>query len=192
MPCRQDLPRACRYLYLAVDFLRLKAECNPAARPYAKRRRRGDRGSLSTTTTASSSASRSATTPSRSARPRGSPRGEYKALTMRLVQEALLRSVLGWGYKLRKRNPPAFVSRLRGKDLFDSVLPTPHPPPMRREPGGEHLHDQRMLRPIGMHSRTEELLDECVRSCGDRRRHIASRKSSIFCRITAAGSSPAS
>lgn len=38
---------------------------------------------------------------------------------MRLVQEALLRSVLGWGYKLRRRVPPVFVSRLPGKDLLE-------------------------------------------------------------------------
>ncbi|MGH3657337.1 MAG: hypothetical protein ACRDUA_11810, partial [Micromonosporaceae bacterium] len=43
---------------------------------------------------------------------------EYQRLTMRLVQQALLRSVLGWGYKLRKPHRASFVSRLPGKDLL--------------------------------------------------------------------------
>ncbi|WP_030443103.1 argonaute/piwi family protein [Actinoplanes subtropicus] len=59
-------------------------------------------------------------------------RREYKALTMRLVQEALLRSVLGWDYQLRKRQPPVFVSRRPGKDLFGSVLRHPYPPALDR------------------------------------------------------------
>lgn len=44
---------------------------------------------------------------------------DHQPLAMRLVQEALLRSVLGWGYKLRRRVPPVFVSRLPGKDLLE-------------------------------------------------------------------------
>ncbi|MFD7957139.1 Piwi domain-containing protein [Streptomyces anthocyanicus] len=44
---------------------------------------------------------------------------DHQSLAMRLVQEALLRSVLGWGYKLRRRVPPVFVSRLPGKDLLE-------------------------------------------------------------------------
>lgn len=59
-------------------------------------------------------------------------RREYKALTMRLVQEALLRSVLSWGYQLRKRQPPVFVSRRPGKDLFGSALRHPYPPALDR------------------------------------------------------------
>jgi hypothetical protein len=44
---------------------------------------------------------------------------EHQSLTMRLVQEALLRSVLAWGYKVRRRHPPVFVSRLTGRDLLE-------------------------------------------------------------------------
>ncbi|WP_079083882.1 argonaute/piwi family protein [Streptomyces longwoodensis] len=44
---------------------------------------------------------------------------DHRSLTMRLVQEALLRSVLGWGYKVRRLSPPAFVSRLAGRDLLE-------------------------------------------------------------------------
>jgi hypothetical protein len=43
---------------------------------------------------------------------------KYQRLTMRLVQQALLRSVLEWGYKLRKPHRASFVSRLPGKDLL--------------------------------------------------------------------------
>lgn len=43
---------------------------------------------------------------------------EYRRLTMRLVQPALLRSVLEWGYTLRKPGKASFVSRLPGKDLL--------------------------------------------------------------------------
>lgn len=43
---------------------------------------------------------------------------EYRRLTMRLVQQALLRSVLEWGYTLRKPGKASFVSRLPGKDLL--------------------------------------------------------------------------
>ncbi|MBF6269948.1 argonaute/piwi family protein [Nocardia farcinica] len=34
------------------------------------------------------------------------------------MQEALLRTVLNWGYRLRRRVPPTFVSRMQGKDLI--------------------------------------------------------------------------
>lgn len=44
-------------------------------------------------------------------------------LAMRLVQDALMRSVLSWGYKLRRRVPPTFVSRLPGKDLLEPLVP---------------------------------------------------------------------
>ncbi|MFF3487266.1 Piwi domain-containing protein [Streptomyces sp. NPDC002701] len=44
---------------------------------------------------------------------------DHRSLTMRLVQEALLRSVLGWGYKVRRLSPPVFVSRLAGRDLLE-------------------------------------------------------------------------
>ncbi|GAA1632426.1 Piwi domain-containing protein [Catellatospora bangladeshensis] len=44
---------------------------------------------------------------------------DHRSLTMRLVQEALTRAVLGWGYKLRRRYPPEFVSRLKGRDLLE-------------------------------------------------------------------------
>ncbi|MFB6772419.1 hypothetical protein, partial [Streptomyces sp. NPDC056337] len=44
---------------------------------------------------------------------------DHRSLTMRLVQEALLRSVLGWGYQVRRLSPPAFVSRLAGRDLLE-------------------------------------------------------------------------
>lgn len=47
---------------------------------------------------------------------------QYQSLTMRLVQEALLRAVLAWGYKLRRRVPPEFVSRLPGKDLLEPLI----------------------------------------------------------------------
>lgn len=50
------------------------------------------------------------------------PSREYRRLTMRLVQEAMLRLVLEWGYKLRKRVPPTFVSRLPGKDLLTPIV----------------------------------------------------------------------
>ncbi|MFI5591680.1 Piwi domain-containing protein [Amycolatopsis sp. NPDC051758] len=43
---------------------------------------------------------------------------EYRRLTMRLVQQALLRSVLEWGYTLRKPGRASFVSRRAGKDLM--------------------------------------------------------------------------
>lgn len=46
----------------------------------------------------------------------------YQRLTMRLVQEALLRAVIGWGYKLSRRVPPEFVSRLPGKDLLEPLV----------------------------------------------------------------------
>ncbi|MFI7492074.1 Piwi domain-containing protein [Micromonospora echinaurantiaca] len=52
-------------------------------------------------------------------RPKSFSTREYQPLTMRLVQEALTRAVLGWGYKLRRRFPPEFVSRLKGKDLLE-------------------------------------------------------------------------
>ncbi|SDJ00459.1 hypothetical protein SAMN05192558_104142 [Actinokineospora alba] len=42
----------------------------------------------------------------------------YRRLTMRLVQQALLRSVVGWGYTLRKPGRASFVSRREGKDLL--------------------------------------------------------------------------
>lgn len=51
---------------------------------------------------------------------------EYRSLTMRLVREALLRSVLGWSYKLRRRVPPTFVSRLLGKDLLEQLVSGRH------------------------------------------------------------------
>ncbi|MBF6276736.1 MULTISPECIES: hypothetical protein [Nocardia] len=47
---------------------------------------------------------------------------EYRRLTMRLVQETMLRSVLDWGYKLRRCRPPTFVSRLPGKDLLAQAV----------------------------------------------------------------------
>ncbi|WP_316575662.1 argonaute/piwi family protein [Nocardia canadensis] len=59
---------------------------------------------------------------------------EYRHLTMRLVQEAMLRLVLEWGYKLRKRVPPTFVSRLPGKDL---LTPAVH---SRRHDDLQNLH----------------------------------------------------
>ncbi|MGW2157549.1 argonaute/piwi family protein [Nonomuraea sp. NPDC001699] len=47
---------------------------------------------------------------------------EHQALTMRLVQEALLRAVIGWRYKLRRLAPPTFVSRMPGKDLLEPLI----------------------------------------------------------------------
>lgn len=47
---------------------------------------------------------------------------DHRTLTMHLVQEALTRSVLDWGYRLRRRQPPEFVSRLKGKDLLEPFV----------------------------------------------------------------------
>ncbi|MET9225827.1 Piwi domain-containing protein [Lentzea sp. NPDC003310] len=47
---------------------------------------------------------------------------DYQTLTMLLVREALVRAVLGWGYKLRRRYPVEFVSRLQGKDLLAPLI----------------------------------------------------------------------
>ncbi|MEV7551933.1 Piwi domain-containing protein [Amycolatopsis sp. NPDC089917] len=43
---------------------------------------------------------------------------EYQRLTMKLVQQALMRSVVEWGYKLQSPRRAAFVSRSPDKDLL--------------------------------------------------------------------------
>ncbi|MEV4147742.1 Piwi domain-containing protein [Amycolatopsis sp. NPDC049691] len=43
---------------------------------------------------------------------------EHRSLTIRLVQDALRRLVVGWGYQLRRPDRVNFVSRLPGKDLL--------------------------------------------------------------------------
>ncbi|MFR9773264.1 argonaute/piwi family protein [Nocardia sp. SC052] len=47
---------------------------------------------------------------------------EFQPLTMRLVQEALLRLVLDWHYELRRHKPLTFVSRRPGRDLLAPIL----------------------------------------------------------------------
>jgi hypothetical protein len=44
---------------------------------------------------------------------------DHQELAMRLLQEALTRLVVGWGYQLLHEFPTRFVSRLAGKDLLD-------------------------------------------------------------------------
>jgi len=44
--------------------------------------------------------------------------GEHRSLTMRLVQEALVRELTAMKYKFREFAPPAFVSRYRVQDLL--------------------------------------------------------------------------
>lgn len=75
---------------------------------------------------------------------------EHQGLTMRLVQEALLRAVIGWRYKVRRLSPPTFVSRMPGKDLLEPLIRG------HRVSGLESLHvypqfrlDSRLIGPSG-------------------------------------------
>ncbi|MDX3435576.1 argonaute/piwi family protein [Streptomyces stelliscabiei] len=106
---------------------------------------------------------------------------DHRSLTMRLVQEALLRSVLGWGYKVRRLSPPAFVSRLAGRDLLEpSVRGRRHEALGRLHVYPEYRLDSRTIGPsnhpgviVGVKTRYEidMTVEELVRQGLDVRGH---------------------
>ncbi len=85
---------------------------------------------------------------------------ENLKLAMRLAQASLIRTLIGWNYKLRRFAPPTFVSRAPGRDLL-ALAAQGH----EGELAGLHVYPQYCLDARKQLLHVDDL--ECpARSCG--------------------------